>query len=79
MDQRGNPQELEEEEEEEEEKSGGEIFCTLQTGPGAHLSSYTKGTGGKRPGRGVNHPPPSSAEIKERVELYLYSPSVPSW
>ena len=29
----------------------------------------------KRPGRGVNHPPPSSAEIKERVELYLYSPS----
>ena len=28
----------------------------------------------KRPGRGVNHPPPSSAEVKERVELYLYSP-----
>ena len=31
--------------------------------------------GVKRPGRGVNHPPPSSAEVKERVELYLYSPS----
>jgi hypothetical protein len=30
--------------------------------------------GVKRPGRGVNHPPPSSAEVKERVELYL-SPS----
>jgi hypothetical protein len=30
--------------------------------------------GVKRPGRGVDHPPPSSAEIKERVELYLYSP-----
>jgi hypothetical protein len=29
--------------------------------------------GVKRPGRGVNHPPPSSAEVKERVELYLYS------
>jgi hypothetical protein len=29
----------------------------------------------KRPGRGVDHPPLSSAEVKERVELYLYSPS----
>jgi hypothetical protein len=28
---------------------------------------------------GINHPPPSSAEIKERVELYLYFPSGPSW
>ena len=28
----------------------------------------------KRPGRGVDHPPPSSAEVKERVELYPYSP-----
>jgi hypothetical protein len=27
----------------------------------------------KRPGRGVNHPHPSSAKVKERVELYLYS------
>ena len=27
----------------------------------------------KRPGRGVNHPPPTSAEVKVRVELYLYS------
>jgi hypothetical protein len=35
--------------------------------------------GVKRPGRGVHHPPPSSAEVKERVELYLYSPSGPSW
>jgi hypothetical protein len=33
----------------------------------------------KRPGRGVNHPPQSSAEVKERVELYLYYPSGPSW
>jgi hypothetical protein len=28
----------------------------------------------KRPGRDVDHPPPSSAEVKKRVELYLYSP-----
>jgi len=26
--------------------------------------------GVKRPGRGVDHPPTSSAEVKERVELY---------
>jgi hypothetical protein len=35
--------------------------------------------GVKRPGRNVNHPPPSSAEVKERIELYLYSPSGPLW
>jgi hypothetical protein len=34
--------------------------------------------GVKRPERGVNHPSPSSAEVKERAELYLYSPSEPS-
>ena len=35
--------------------------------------------GVKRPRRDVNHPPPSSAEVKETVELYVYSPSGPSW
>jgi hypothetical protein len=35
--------------------------------------------GVKRPGRGVDHPPSSSARVKERVELYFYSPSGPSW
>jgi hypothetical protein len=43
----------------------------------------TIGTGSfpgvKQPGRGVDHPPPSSAKVKERVELYLYSPFGPSW
>jgi hypothetical protein len=29
-------------------------------------------------GRGVDHPPPSSAEVNERVQLYLYSPYGPS-
>jgi hypothetical protein len=33
----------------------------------------------KRPGSGVDHPPPSSVEVKGRVELYLYSASGPSW
>ena len=50
----------------------------VQTGSDAHPAFYTKGTrsfpGVKRPGRGVDHSPPSSAEVKERVELYLYSP-----
>ena len=48
----------------------------VQTGPVAHPASYTMGTrffsGVKRPERGVDQPPISSAEIKERVELYLY-------
>ena len=35
--------------------------------------------GVKRPGRGFDHPLTSSTEVKERVELYLYSPSGPSW
>jgi hypothetical protein len=55
----------------------------VQTGSEAHPASYTVGTGSfsgvKRPGRGVDHPPPSSAEVNERLELYVYSPSGPSW
>jgi len=51
--------------------------------PGAHPASYTMGTGSlpgiKRPGRGFDHPHPSGTEVKERVELYLYSTSGPSW
>ena len=55
----------------------------VQTGPGAHPASYTMGNrsfpGVKRPGCSVDHPPPSRVEVKERVELYLYSPSGSSW
>ena len=51
----------------------------VQTGPGTHPVSYTMGTGlfpgAERSGRGVNQPPPCSDEVKERVELYLYSSS----
>jgi hypothetical protein len=36
-------------------------------------------TGVKRPGGDVDHPPPSKRRGHERVELYLYSPSGPSW
>ena len=55
---------------------GAKFYAPAQTGPGAHPASYTMGTGSfpgvKRPGRGFYHPPPSSTEVKERVELYLY-------
>jgi hypothetical protein len=38
------------------------------TGPGAHPACCTMGTGSlpevKRPGRGADHPPPSSAEVE---------------
>ena len=55
----------------------------VPTGPGAHPASYTMGTGSfsgvKRPVRGVDQPPPPRAQVKERVGLYLYSPSGPSW
>ena len=61
-----------------ESRCGWDFSGPVQTGPGAHPASYTMGTGSfpgvKRPGRGVDHPPPSSAEIKEKVELYLFSP-----
>jgi len=59
------------------------ISVPAQTSLGAHPASYAMGTGSfpwvKRPGGGVNHPPTSGAEVKERVELYLYSPSGPLW
>jgi len=49
---------------------GGEIS---HIGPGTDPASCTMGTGYfpgvKRLGRVVYHPPPSSAEVKERVEL----------
>jgi hypothetical protein len=52
-----------------------------KTGHGTHPASRTMGTGTfpgvKRPGRGVDHPFPSSVEFKGRVDLYLYCLSGP--
>jgi hypothetical protein len=35
--------------------------------------------GVRRPGREAHQSPPSSAEVKEFVELYLHFPNTPSW
>jgi hypothetical protein len=47
----------------------------VQTGSGAHPSSYIMGTGSfpglRRPERGVNHSSQSGIEVTERVELYF--------
>ena len=57
--------------------------ASAQTGPVAHPASYTMGTGSfpglKRPGRGVDHPPPSSVEVEGWVELSICSSCGPSW
>jgi hypothetical protein len=66
-----------------ESRWGARFSAHVQTGPGSHPASYTKGTGVfpgvKRPGRCIDHLPPSSAEVKGSVELYLYSSFGPSW
>jgi hypothetical protein len=58
---------------------GAIFFAPVRICPGAQPASYTMGTGSltgiRRPGRGVNHPTPPSAEVTETVELHLYSPS----
>ena len=66
------------------ESRWGRDFPHSSTSALGSTHSYTVGTGVslpgvKRPGRGVNHPPPSSAEVKETTELYLYSTFGPSW
>jgi len=57
---------------------GGEIFCAYPDwpwGPPSPLyNGYRVFHGGKAAGHGIDHPPPSSTEVKERVELYVYSP-----
>jgi hypothetical protein len=55
----------------------------VQTDPGANSASHTIVTVSflwvKRPERGVDHQPPSSVEVEGKVELYIFSPSGPSW
>jgi hypothetical protein len=52
-----------------ESRWGARFFAHVQTGPGAQPASCTMGTGSfpgvKRPGRGADHPPPSSAEVRK--------------
>jgi hypothetical protein len=53
---------------------GMRFSAPVQTGPGGPPSLLYNGyrvsfPGVKRPGRGVDHPPPSNAEVKQRVEL----------
>jgi len=49
-------------------RCGSRFSASVQTGPGTLLASKTMNTGSfpgvKRPGRGVDHPPTSSAEVK---------------
>jgi hypothetical protein len=55
----------------------------MKTGPGAHPACYTTGTwsllGVKQLGQGINHPSPSSTEVKKTVEQYLCSTSLNLW
>jgi hypothetical protein len=57
---------------------GARFSAPVQTRPGAYPASYTMGTGFfprvMQPGRCVDYPHTSSAEVKERVELYFCSP-----
>ena len=65
------------------ESRWGEIFRTSPDRPWGPPSLLYNGyrvnfPGVKRTGRGVDHPPSSSFEVKETVEVYLYCPSGPS-
>jgi len=57
------------------------ISAPVQTSPGAHLlhNGYQVIPEGTVTRQGINVPPPSTTKVKERVELYLYSPSLPSY
>jgi hypothetical protein len=62
---------------------GARFPTPAQTGTGTHPALYS----GykvffrevKWPAHGVDHPHLSNTEVKERLELYLCSPSVPLW
>ena len=61
-----------------------QMWCIELLGSGHKLSPLYNGyrvsfSRVKRPGSGLNHPSPFSAEVKERVELYLYTLYGPSW
>ena len=66
-----------------ESRWGAKFSAPVQTDLGAYPASYAMDTGSfpgvKRPERGVDYPPPSRAQVKEIVDLYLYSPYGLSW
>jgi hypothetical protein len=47
---------------------GQDLLKPVQTRPGVEWL-----------GRGIDHPPSPSTEVKQRVGVYLHSPSGPSW
>jgi hypothetical protein len=54
------------------------LLLVVQTGSVAHSASYPMGTWGsfprvKRPGREVDHSPPTNAEVK-KIWFYTYIP-----
>jgi hypothetical protein len=62
----------------------GEIFCSHLDQPwgppGLLYNGYwVSFLEVKQPGHGVEHQHPSSTKVKKRIELYLMSPSGPSW
>jgi len=56
---------------------GARFSALVRTGLRLRPDVYVMGTepflGVKRSGRVVDHPPSSIADVKERVELYIYS------
>ena len=67
---------------------GETLSAPVQTGPGPTATPWVpesdtycvgESTGVKRPRHDVSTHPQSSAEVKGKVQLYLYSDSVPSW
>jgi hypothetical protein len=63
----------------------GDLFCAHPDQPwglpNPLYNEYVSFPRLKLPGSGVDHPPPSSTEVKERVQLHSYmsTPSGPSW
>jgi len=62
-----------------ESRWGARFSAPVQTGPGAHSASCTLVTGSasaqvQRSGLALTTHPQTGAEVKERVELCLYSP-----